>query len=234
MKVVLVYIFFLLIGCSSIHHSPLVSRSIAKAQNCAIAADQIIDDLLIDLSEDLSMLNKSYSILKSKEEAVELFEEIKKIEGLPLKYTEYGCNARAHKISQYLDEKLGVLAVKIWAWSDDSKLRFHTPYSTKGYHDWKFHIMPAVILKENDVTQILVLDPTMFDHPVTPSKWIAKMTTHTQQLPEVHLDSRFIYLTNKGTSNPGRWNAKFFLESSDDLDVIQRLENRLLKELNLK
>jgi hypothetical protein len=104
------------------------------------------------------------------EKAYHLFEMALKNEKIYWANTSDGCYARAEIMKkQFLEQD--VYVDKAWIAGDLTDGVFNKGKS------WDYHVAPLVYVKDkNDQIQKMVIDPALFDKPVTLEEWIAKTT----------------------------------------------------------
>lgn len=104
----------------------------------------------------------------SQREARALFDELASRTDIAWNYAPDGCYARAHLMVQAMLKK-GLTPGKAWT--------FNTP---KGYMwvegpggkvSWCFHVAPTLPIRTASGTVDMVLDPSLFDRPVTVDEW---------------------------------------------------------------
>jgi hypothetical protein len=83
-----------------------------------------------------------------------------------------GCYARAHLMCQRMEAK-GYRPFKAWTFANgDEKLYVRTPNHPNGYVEWKYHVAPIVRVRfEDEQQRWYVIDPSLFNNPVTITKW---------------------------------------------------------------
>ena len=87
---------------------------------------------------------------------------------IAFQYPEEGCYARAHKMALLLDER-GIHSIKAYV---EGQLRVKTPYAASGVVAWRYHVAPAIFVKEvSGVETIYIFDPTLFNSPVPLKQW---------------------------------------------------------------
>lgn len=101
---------------------------------------------------------------------------------IPFRFPVNGCYARAEAMVQRIAERYAIdidALRKVYIRGD---LRIPTPYVYEGPRgndaivEWSWHIAPAVPVKNADGTiSYLVVDPSLFNRPVTMDEWAAAM-----------------------------------------------------------
>ena len=105
--------------------------------------------------------------------ASELFKKAQKMDDIAWKYKPDGCYARAHLMARRFEEE-GVRVDKVWIKGD-----LYVP-GTEPLIQWNFHVAPIVYVKNaKGETQKMVIDPSLFDKPVTVEEWDNKMSKNT-------------------------------------------------------
>lgn len=107
------------------------------------------------------------------ERASELFKKAQKMDDIAWKYKPDGCYARAHLMARRFEAE-GVRVDKVWIKGD-----LYVP-GTEPLIQWNFHVAPIVYVKNaKGETQKMVIDPSLFDKPVTVEEWDNKMSKNT-------------------------------------------------------
>lgn len=107
----------------------------------------------------------------SLERATELFNKARAMKDIAWDYKQEGCYARAHLMARRFEAE-GVRVDKVWIKGD-----LFVPETN---FSWNFHVAPIVYVKDkNGVPQKMVIDPSLFDKPVTVEEWDHKMTKKT-------------------------------------------------------
>lgn len=90
---------------------------------------------------------------------------------IPFLYPDDGCWARAHQMCRLIEEA-GDKAAKIWNYATDGDL---LSAATENHPScavpWTFHVAPVVRVTNGSSPVIRVLDPSLFDAPVSVRKW---------------------------------------------------------------
>lgn len=105
--------------------------------------------------------------------AKELFKKAQGMKDIAWKYKPDGCYARAHLMARRFEAE-GVRVDKVWIKGD-----LYVP-GTEPLIQWNFHVAPIVYVK-NDKGEIqkMVIDPSLFETPVTVEEWDNKMSKKT-------------------------------------------------------
>jgi hypothetical protein len=107
----------------------------------------------------------------SLELAMKLFNQAKKMKDIPWNYKQDGCYARAHLMARRFEAQ-GVRVDKVWI-----KGLLSVPET--GIR-WNFHVAPILYVHDSKgKIQKMVIDPSLFDKPVTVEEWDNKMTKAT-------------------------------------------------------
>ena len=105
-----------------------------------------------------------------------IFNEMAARKDIPFVFPYRGCEARAHRMSLLLKEQ-NIQVGKIFT---TGFLKVTTPSVAPGFVVWQFHV--AVTLKVRSVdsltTQTYVIDPSLFDRPVTVEAWVLRQMQH--------------------------------------------------------
>lgn len=115
--------------------------------------------------------------------ADELFNKAKAMNDIAWNYKQDGCYARAHLMARRFEAE-GVRVDKVWI-----KGNLYVP-GTKNQPEisWNFHVAPIVYVKDSKgKINKMVIDPSLFDHPVTVEEWDKKMSKKTKLGSEVAL-----------------------------------------------
>jgi hypothetical protein len=107
------------------------------------------------------------------EEAAAIFAEFASADELALGFPADGCYARAHLMVKRLLAK-GHAPGKVWAFAASSAdlLWVDTPHHPDGRVDWVYHVAPALVVGHGGAeVQEMVLDPILFDRPVSVDTW---------------------------------------------------------------
>lgn len=144
-------------------------------------------------AEPVSSLRPSSSSIAastvSQKQLLHIFNYLSAQKQIPFDFPNRGCEARAHAMSLLL-KKMSIQSGKIFALGN---LRFKTEKSANGYVDWRFHVAIFLRLKNtNNMTEDFVIDPSMFDRPVSVKEWLSKQLEH----PTAKLD-RLFYTPNE-------------------------------------
>jgi hypothetical protein len=84
-----------------------------------------------------------------------------------------GCYARAHLMVQRM-QQLGADPGKVWTFAGgpSDPLWVNTPNHPAGVVEWGYHVAPTIPVQQaNGTVQDMVVDPSMFDRPVSIDEW---------------------------------------------------------------
>ena len=104
--------------------------------------------------------------------ALELFDDLADRSDIAFGYPNDGCYARAHKMCSRM-MSMDLSPKKAWAFEGKGfKEWLHVEMPDGKKVEWSFHVAPALSVQMPDGTvQDLVLDPGIFDGPVTLQEW---------------------------------------------------------------
>jgi hypothetical protein len=160
------------------------------------------------------------------EQAVGLFERMKSQEQLSFDYAREYCFARAHEMYRLITE-LGIDARKVWnispnygtekAWDEhgvnpDGAVRVE--HHKQGTIDWVYHVAPTVSVMTPDGPVRMVIDPSLFDGPVTEAEWKEKQHSPGSRWEE----------TDGGYYKPGLLDDDYSLTKADLAEARQASE----------
>lgn len=107
----------------------------------------------------------------TKEKAQELFTKASNMKDIAFKYAYDGCYARAHLMARRFETE-GVRVDKAWIKGD-----LYVPGTDI---QWNYHVAPLVYVEGKDGTiEKMVIDPSLFDRPVTLEEWDNKIAKKT-------------------------------------------------------
>jgi len=129
-------------------------------------------------AKQLNQINKNlfpdkFAQTISMDKARELFNNALKMKDIAFDYKQDGCYARAHLMARRFEAE-GVRVDKAWIRGDlivpDSKPAI----------EWNFHVAPMVYVEEpKGQIKKIVIDPSLFDRPVTIEEWDKKISKKT-------------------------------------------------------
>lgn len=91
---------------------------------------------------------------------------------LTFQYAPDGCQARAHYMRQLLEGN-GYACEKIFAFANTGMLQAHTQIGC--CVQWGWHVAPLVKVRDGSSITPMVIDPSIFNKPVTVSEWLNAM-----------------------------------------------------------
>ena len=142
--------------------------SLDYANNCNSTIPEI--SYRPEKSSVYSALNKKtveLSVLSEKD-AKELFKTLKDDEENSFNYPLEGCYARAHLMATRMDE-MGIVSGKAFIEGD---LYVNTKL---GLASWSYHVASLILVKVKGKNVPTVIDPSIFDKPVSYDVWKAKL-----------------------------------------------------------
>lgn len=147
---------------------------------------------ILEKSTVYSKLNKKtikLSVL-SEAHAKEVFNKLKNDADNSFEYPLEGCYARAHRMAMQMDQ-MGIVSGK--AFIEGDNLVVDTSF---GEVEWSYHVTSLVIIKVGNKLVPSVIDPAMFEKPVSYDEWKARILKR----PE----SKFVseYFTKKFNMDP--------------------------------
>jgi hypothetical protein len=98
---------------------------------------------------------------------------------IPFQYVRDGCYARAHKMRWIITTKFNYCCEKVFSFANKDNDRLAVQASKWGgcCVTWWYHVAPLIRVKVTigkwSLTQAMVIDPGMFDQPVTLSTWLS-------------------------------------------------------------
>lgn len=105
--------------------------------------------------------------------ADDVFKEMAAQEDIAFKYPRDGCFARAQIMVERLQAK-GLKVGKVWTFANPDLLVAKTPNHPDGKVTWRYHVAPVIPVRAADGSvHDMVIDPSMFDRPVTVAEWAA-------------------------------------------------------------
>jgi hypothetical protein len=148
----------------------------------------------------------------SPREVDELFARMAAQPDIAFRYVLDGCYARAHLMIKRM-QALGVAADKVWAFppSPGEALQVFTALPPGGRVEWQYHVAPVVTVRYPGRTADMVIDPSLFNLPVSVADWGAAQRTTAGHNP---------YLTRVAPNQPpplpgGRRAVGSYLPSGD-------------------
>lgn len=124
----------------------------------------------------LQELTKPLDPVVTSARAKELFEVLANADDIPHDFVDEGCHQRAHVAAKRLEDA-GVYSEKAFLRPDSgADLKIPSDKSPIGFTLGIFHTAPCVLVKGDDgESRRMVLDPSLFDGPVSVEEWAARM-----------------------------------------------------------
>ncbi|HAZ12977.1 MAG: hypothetical protein A2X86_09315 [Bdellovibrionales bacterium GWA2_49_15] len=117
--------------------------------------------------------------------AQKLFDTFKANDKIPFRYTEDGCFARAHRMARMA----GMRFIKVGKVFISGHL---DPFPDDDWA-WRYHVAPVVAVSQNENIQLMVMDPSMFDHPVSVVEWTKASLGSSNFAFQISFRNRFAY-----------------------------------------
>lgn len=177
---------------STFNDSVKQAGSLDYVKNCASCASKNSQSNFNNSREKNSVysaLNKKKIELTvlSEQEAGQVFKKLKDDEENSFNFPLDGCYARAHLMASRMDD-MGIISGKAFVEGD---LYVKT---TLGEAHWSYHVASLVLVKVNGVNVPTVIDPGMFDKPVSFEVWKKKLLSDKRaSLTKEFYTSRFNY-----------------------------------------
>lgn len=86
------------------------------------------------------------------------------------------CFARAHEMAHRMHRDGFESAKAVLT----GFLRLRTAKTDSGFVEWSFHVAPAVAVAHGGCNRLMVIDPSIFDRPVTLEEWAEKQLRHSR------------------------------------------------------
>lgn len=142
----------------------------------------------------------------SQEEAELIFEYYRDRPDIAHYCYEDQCYARAHELAKTMEGELGIKGFKTFT-GDPSSLKPSIRHASSGEEIvWSYHIATSVLVKARDGTlQKMVIDPSLFEGPVTMETWLDAQYRASQVTPAGHVGPVAVYDGNdviKHRDNP--------------------------------
>jgi hypothetical protein len=170
-------------------------------------------------------ISMTFGPVLSMEQVAMLFFLLSNIDSIAFKFPRDGCYARA-QIMANLMSSLGATPQKAWTFASDPSdpLWVNSPNVPEGKVEWGYHVAPTVQVTQPDGSvQSMVVDPSMYDHPVTLDQWVADQHDH----PHVVQTDPGQPPTTAGGS--GYWPAPDPAEGAD-IHAFETMEDYKLRE----
>jgi hypothetical protein len=87
---------------------------------------------------------------------------------IPFMYPRDGCWARAHEMCRLIALD-GFEARKVWIYGS---LEVATPNALDCKVNWRYHVAPTILVDTGSMSQVQVIDPSMFNAPVPQATWV--------------------------------------------------------------
>ncbi|MFO0968861.1 MAG: protein-glutamine glutaminase family protein [Gemmataceae bacterium] len=119
-------------------------------------------------------------------QAEKLFRDMASQRDIAFRYVKDGCYARAQLMIERMIAR-GIQPVRVWSFGNGENLHVRTRLEARGFVEWWYHVAPAVAVHHNGKTVYMVIDPSMFDKPVTTAQWLnaQKRTTSSRPMFQV-------------------------------------------------
>src|SRR5262245_9780041 len=118
-------------------------------------------------------------------EANKLFKELASQKHIPFDFPDDCCYSRAHEMCRIMNDK-GVKCGKVWNYAHNyprGGLEAVTPNHPDGHVNWCYHVAPTVKVQGGDgKTKDMVMDPSLFDKPVTVGEWKKRQQDETSKI----------------------------------------------------
>ncbi|MBC7712022.1 MAG: hypothetical protein H7177_01695 [Rhizobacter sp.] len=180
--------------------------SIDTDENCSQCAQSQVQSATV-----YSALNKKSVELTvmTEERAMDVFNKLKNDEDIPFNYPLDGCYARAHKMALDMDD-MGIVSGKAFV---EGELFVDTKLGEAG---WSYHVASLVMVKKNGKNIPTVIDPGLFDHPVSYDEWKSFLLKN----PNSRMKSE--YFTKRFNYDPDSRHADLKDYSEEDLDSMKQ------------
>lgn len=126
-----------------------------------------------------------------KQQIINLFEAFNRSAFARAGGQETGCDYRADYIGREAEKATGLKAGKIWAFGEEESYTgentvFFVPSlnESTGLHDYQYNFHVAATLELPDGVR-LVLDPNLYDGPVTEEQWTGDMSFRKDTIPRL-------------------------------------------------
>lgn len=132
----------------------------------------------------------------SSDEAMNLFQTLKNDEENSFDSPIDACFARAHRMAQVMDER-DIISGKAFVEGD---IYVDTKFGELG---WTYHAASLVMVKNKGVLTPTVMDPTLFDKPVSYEEWKKILTKNSKsKLKSEYFTKRFNYDIREKNADP--------------------------------
>lgn len=175
---------------STFNDSVKMAGTLDYVNNCASCASTNSKSTFSrEKSSVYSALNKKKIELTvlSEQEASQVFKKLKDDEDNSFNFPLDGCYARAHLMASRMDD-MGIISGKAFV---EGSLYVDT---TIGEAHWSYHVASLVLVKVNGINVPTVIDPGMFDKPVSFEVWKKKLLSDKRAyFKQEFFTSRFNY-----------------------------------------
>lgn len=107
----------------------------------------------------------------SREEAQQIFRVMADQKDIAFRFVKDGCFARAYLMIERM-KAMGLEPGRVWSFENGESLHVETKLESEGYVEWWYHVAPVLPVQIQGQTVYLVIDPSMFDRPVTVKEWV--------------------------------------------------------------
>jgi hypothetical protein len=130
------------------------------------------------------------SVLKE-QELLFLFLELASQKEIPFRFLQDGCQARAHRMAQILEEK-GISSAKLFV-----RGRFAEIRDPLWPIRWHYHVAPVIGVHRAGRVDLAVLDPSLFGLPVSPEVFLERLRSMSPgRVDEAYLSRSYVYEWN--------------------------------------
>lgn len=145
------------------------------------------------------------------DQANQLFADLASQGHIPFNWPRDGCFARAHEMRRLLAER-GIESRKAWNYAS-AGAELTVKGTSIGDVTWGWHVAPTVMVQGSNGPQAMVIDPSMFPHPVTPQAWAAAQGDPNSALED---SDGALYFRNQGEA----WSETddSYAQTAQDLD----------------
>lgn len=133
---------------------------------------------------------------------------------IPFQYVVDGCYARAHKMRQILENDFGYSCEKVFSYEGPTGYLAVDAGTCCVY--WWYHVAPLVTVKMERGYKKYVIDPSMFDEPVTIETWTAAQENFDCT---PFADFGYSEITPGYIYSPGGWTDNFYYSTNYTLQV---------------
>jgi hypothetical protein len=137
----------------------------------------------------------------------QLFSELLR-QDIPFQFAREGCYARSYAMTEYAKSK----KIEMGQVVAEGSLQAETRSELYPTAQWGHHMAPMVAVDTGSGVELQVLDPALFDRPVSVTEWTKKLEHDTSdfnaQVTEVYYGTRFQYSPNDNEIHKSdRWRA---------------------------